>query len=172
MKYCYLALLLLSGTLLPPVRGQNRPDSPTEAAALRAPIEACIRSWNEHNYGNLDTYTTADVDWVTNVGMWWRGREAVSRALQAYHQGMFRQTSLRSEDLSVRLTTPLTAVVHQVVFIGPYYPPDGVDQEYNRQGNNQAMITYGLLKQQSRWLISSVQVTDINPAAAAFNPTK
>lgn len=169
MKY-YLLLLLLLGPLLV-ARGQKLPPAADETA-VRATVEACIRSWNNHNYSDLPTYTTPDVDWVTNVGMWWRGREAVRKALQSYHEGMFQNTSLRSLQVAVRFAAPAVAVVHQVVYIGRYYPPDGVDHEYNRQGDNEALITYTLIKQQDKWLISAAQVSDINPAAAAYNPVR
>jgi uncharacterized protein (TIGR02246 family) len=170
MKY-YLLLMLLLGQL-GAVKGQKMPAPSAAENAVLATVEACIRSWNKHDYTDLPTYTTPDVDWVTNVGMWWRGREAVRQALQAYHQGMFQNTPLRSEQVRVRFATPTVAIVHQLVYIGRYFPPDGVDHEYNRQGDNQAMITYTLVKQQEKWLISAAQVSDINPAAAAYNPVR
>ncbi|WP_426060324.1 SgcJ/EcaC family oxidoreductase [Hymenobacter sp. B1770] len=170
MKYlCFFWLLL---GLIGVAHGQKRQVRTSEEAAVRATVDACIRSWNKHDYSDLSTYTTPDVDWVTNVGMWWQGREAVRHALQTYHEGMFQNTSLRSEEMRVRFMTPSVAVVHQQVYIGRYFPPHGVDHEYNRQGDNQAMITYTLVKQQDKWLISTAHVSDINHAAAAYNPVK
>ncbi|WP_201984305.1 SgcJ/EcaC family oxidoreductase [Hymenobacter rubidus] len=168
----FLGLFLLVVGLVGKAQGQKAPVLSPDETAVRATVSACVRSWNNHNYSDLATYTTPDVDWVTNVGMWWQGRAAVRQALQAYHEGMFKNTLLRSEQVSVRFAAPTVAVVHQVVYIGRYYPPDGVDQEYNRQGDNQAMITYTVLKQQEKWLISTAQVSDINQAAAAYNPVK
>jgi uncharacterized protein (TIGR02246 family) len=167
-----LAIFLLLFAHLAQAQTPKRPAATQEEDAVRATIDACIGSWNRHDYKDLDTYTTPDVNWVTNVGMWWQGREAVRYALQTYHTGMYRNTELRSEQLTVRFATPTTALVHQVVYIGHYFPPDGVDHEYNRQGNGQMMITYTVVKPQAKWLIAAAQVTDINLAASAFNPVK
>ncbi|MCC3156648.1 SgcJ/EcaC family oxidoreductase [Hymenobacter sp. 15J16-1T3B] len=171
MKYL-LVLLCLLATARAEAQNAPRAAAATDEAAVRAPIEACLRSWNRHDYTDVASYTTADVDWVTDIGMWWRGREAVQRALQTYHRGMYRHTTLRSEQLTVRLLAPGVALAHQRAYISTYYPPDGIDQEYNRDGDKQLLISYTLLRQQGQWLIAAAQVTGINQVMAAYNPVQ
>jgi uncharacterized protein (TIGR02246 family) len=157
----YLGVLtLLAGSVF----GQQKATS-TDEKAVRAATEALVTSWNKHNYANLSSYATADADWVNIVGMWWKGRDAVQKAHQVYHERMFKNTPLTTETITVRFITPDVAIVHHLTKIGAFTTPSG-----HKAGNDQNLATLVFVKQRGKWLLTAGQNVPVDASAAKHDP--
>lgn len=162
-----LAYLLLFIASLSPVLGQT---APSEEKAVRATLQAMLRSWTNHNYDDIASWTTPDVDWVNIVGMHWQGREAMRLAHQTYHNGMFKQTPWTLKQVTIRFIRPDVVIAHVLSHIGAFYPPDGVDHGSNKRPEADDMATLVLVKQKGKWLITAGENVGVDPQAAANNP--
>ena len=144
--------------------GQQKSTSTDEKAVLAA-TEAILTSWNNHNYADIATYTTPDVDWVNIVGMWWKGRDAMQKAHQAYHARMFKNTSLTTVSTTVRFITPDVAIVHDITHVSAFTSPDG-----HQLGNGQNIATLVFVKQHGKWLLTAGETVPIDANAAKHDP--
>ena len=131
---------------------------------VRQVATAFFRSWNNHDFSDLASYTTTDVNFVMGMGVHWKGREEVLRAQVRNHQALMRTTSFTPEEvsLSTRFITDDVAIVNLVARIGHFYPPDGVDRGDNKQGDQRVRFTLVALKQEGRWLLTAMQATPID----------
>ncbi|MVM41037.1 SgcJ/EcaC family oxidoreductase [Spirosoma sp. HMF3257] len=157
---CLGIMALLTNTIY----GQGKATDKDEKA-VRAATESLITSWQNHNYNDMATYTTQDVDWVNIVGMWWKGREAVANAHQAFHQSMFKNTSLSTANVTVRFITPNVAIVHHLTNIGAFTTPSG-----HQGGNDQNLATLVFVKQAGKWLLTAGQNVPVDTNAAKHDP--
>ncbi|ADB42303.1 SgcJ/EcaC family oxidoreductase [Spirosoma linguale] len=137
----------------------------TDSTAILAATEALVTSWNNHNYADMATYATPDVDWVNIVGMWWKGRDAVQKAHQVYHQSMFKNTPLTTVNTTIRFITPDVALVHHLTSIGAFTTPGG-----HTAGNDQNLATLVFVKQQGKWLLTAGQNVPVDAQAARHDP--
>jgi uncharacterized protein (TIGR02246 family) len=161
----FMTLLLLAGLSL---TGSTQPAEDRDE--VRRVATAFFRSWNNHDFSDLATYTTSDVNFVMGMGVHWKSREEVLRAQVQNHQQVYMRTTTYTPEevsLSTRFITDDVAVVNLVARISAFYPPDGVDRGNNRQGDLRVRFTLVALKQEGRWLLTAVQGTPINPEAEA-----
>jgi uncharacterized protein (TIGR02246 family) len=160
-----LLLFLLSGLTLPasaqPV--QDREEVNRVATAF-------FRSWNNHDFSDMASYTTPDVNFVMGMGTYWKGRQEVLKGQVRNHQVLFRTTSFTPEPttLSTRFITDDVAIVNLEARIGAFFPPDGVDRGNNRQGEQKVRFTLVALKQNGRWLLTAMQATPVDEQAEAM----
>lgn len=137
-----------------------------DEAAIRQTVMAVEEAWNQHDMNAFAELLTETVEWVNPVGMWWRGRENVKRAHQAYHDSIFQKTSRHSEALTIQCLTPEVACVTGTYRMGDWTRPDSGQLV----SNGLDRVTYILVKQQGRWLITRGQVTEIDQLAAPYDP--
>jgi uncharacterized protein (TIGR02246 family) len=154
-----LSLLLLSGAY-----GQTKTAAAGSQAAdekaIRATINAWKASWANHNFQDLSAYATPNMDFVSPVGAWWKGREAVRKNHQAFHDTFFKNTAQTLKTLDIRFLKPDVAIVHEVSHMGSYTAPDG-----KKYGNGDIMQTWVLVKQNGKWLLDAGQVAEVMPNA-------
>jgi uncharacterized protein (TIGR02246 family) len=144
----------------------NTPHLLDEEQTIRQTIMAVEESWNRHDMAAFAELLTEDVEWVNPVGMWWRGKANVKRAHQAYHENFFKETSRHADALTIQHLTPDVAIVTGTYRMGDWTRPDNG----RLISNSKDRMTYVLVKQQGRWLISRGHVTDIDLEAAPFDP--
>ncbi len=134
--------------------------------AIQQTVMAVEETWNRHDMNAFAGILTEQVEWVNPVGMWWRGRENVKRAHQAYHESFLKETSRHSESITIQRLTPDVAIVTGTYRMGDWTRPD----TGQLISNGKDRVTYILVKQQGSWLIMRGHVTDINQEAASFDP--
>lgn len=128
-------------------------------------IEAMIESWNQHDFSNMKNYTTEDVDWVNVVGMWWKGRDEVQFAHDAFHETMFRDVKMDLKNSKIRFITEDVAVAHIVTHYGEYNTPDG-----KKMGNTDDIATLVYVKRNGKWLLTAGENVTVNEAAKPHDP--
>lgn len=160
-----LTMLLVAGF---PLLAWAQPSQDREEVARVA--TAFFRSWNNHDFSDLASYTTPDINFVMGMGVHWKSREEVLKGQVRNHQAMMRNTSFNPEQgsLYTRFITNDVAVVNLVGKIGTFYPPDGVDRGTNKKGDNRVRFTMVAVKQEGRWLLTAVQATQVDPEAEAM----
>lgn len=143
---------------------------PEDREAVRQVATAFFRSWNNHDFSDLASYTTSDVNFVMGMGTHWQGRQEVLQGQVRNHRAMFRTTSFTPEQASMttRFITDNVAIVNLEARIGTFYPPDGVDRGNNKKGDHKVRFTLVALKQDGNWLLTAMQATPVDEQAEAM----
>lgn len=131
---------------------------------------AFFRSWNNHDFSDIASYTTPDVSFIMGMGTHWKGRQEVLKGQVRNHHAMFRTTSFNPEpaSLSTRFITDNVAIVNLEARIGAFFPPDGVDRGNNKKGEHKVRFTLVALKQEGKWLLTAMQATPVDEQAEAM----
>jgi len=158
--------LLLSGITLFSIF-VNAQDEAADRKAIESQSDAFIASWNKHDFSDIGTYTTTDVDWVNVVGMWWKDQKQVQYAHQAFHHTMFAHVSLRKISMDIRFVTPDVAVAHIITRMDAYTTPGG---NQIPEGNSLALMVF--VRRKGRWLITAAENVNINEQAQKSDPVK
>jgi len=139
-----------------------------DAAEIRAAISGMDKAWNTHNMRAYVSYMTEDVDWVNVVGMWWKGRDQVYKAHEAYHQTIFKDRQLHEpETVSLRSITPDVVIATIIQTADGYTTPSGHVEPAGR-----AALTEVFVRREGRWLLTEGHNTTIVEAAQRSNPVK
>lgn len=146
--------------------------SQNDEKAIQAQVSQMVSDWNTHEFKNMDSYMTDDVEWVNIVGMWWKGRNEVKAAHQGNFDAFFKGVPFTQKSLKTRFLTKDVAVATLISGVGEFFPPDGVDHGNNRMPASDDILTLVFVKKNGKWLISSGQNTVVDARAAGNNPAK
>ena len=139
--------------------------SSIDKQAIEKQVDAMINSWNKHDYSDMKSYTTEDCDWVNIVGMWWKNQKEMEFAHQAFHEKMFKNTSLTKKNISIRLVREDVALVHLYSRVGSFTTPDGHAMP---EADDLALLVY--VKNNGTWLLTSGENLVVDDRAQASNP--
>lgn len=128
-------------------------------------VEQLVSDWNTHDFKNMDTYTTEDVEWVNIVGMWWQGRAEVKTSAQKIFDTIFKNVLFTKKSVKVRLITQDVAIATLICHVGESFPPDGINHGNNRMPEGDDILTLVFVKKNGNWLISAGQNTVRDPKA-------
>lgn len=126
---------------------------------VEAVLKTLIEAWNSHDMTLYAAQFAEDADFVNVLGMHWHGREAIQAQHATVHSTIFRNSSLRLEDYSLRPLGPGIVLVHVKWEMRGHDSPPGVPFADVRHG----LITGVFVEQEGRWLISAFHNTDIVP---------
>jgi uncharacterized protein (TIGR02246 family) len=158
-KTFIMAAIMLSGFI---AGAQNRL---ADTKAIEKQVDAMVNSWNKHNYNNMSSYTTTDCDWVNIVGMWWKNRKEFAYSIKAYHQTIFKSTTMKKLKVDVRFITDNVAVVHFKSNVGTFTTPDGTVVPAS---DELALLVY--LKKDGKWLMTAGENVTIIENAKKNDP--
>jgi uncharacterized protein (TIGR02246 family) len=80
------------------VRAQATTVPEKDAAEIRAELQGMQDAWNRHDMKAFVSCMSDDVEWVNVVGMWWKGKDQVYRAHEAFHQTIFKNRQLHDPE--------------------------------------------------------------------------
>lgn len=154
--------LLISGIIL-------AQDRTKDESAINQQVDAMVYSWNNHNYDDLKNYTTENTDWVNVVGMWWKGREESQYAHQAYHNTIFKTTTMEKKFVAIRFLSDDVAIAHVILHMsgGDVPMPDG-----KKPDPTDALALLVYVKQNDKWLMTAGENVVIDKGAQPFDPVK
>lgn len=139
---------------------------PTDETAIRAILNRQIEAWNQHDMKAYVADMAPDVEWINIVGMWWRGKDEVYRAHEAYHETIFKHRSLSPwSELNIRAITPDVAVA---TAIGDGEGFTGTDGRVFPPSTS--ILSYVLVRRDGKWWITEAHNTVVDPHAAHNNP--
>lgn len=141
-----------------------------DKAAVNQVVVAFNNSWNNHNYKDMSSYTTEDVEAINPAGVLWKGRNDVQQSLQHVHDVILKNTPMTTLSTTTRFISPSVALVTAIGKVGTFYPPDGVDNGHNKAGGNRVIGTMIIVKQNDKWLLASSHATDINEEIVKIDP--
>ncbi|KQS91864.1 SgcJ/EcaC family oxidoreductase [Chryseobacterium sp. Leaf394] len=146
--------------------------SQSDEKEIQTQVSKMVSDWNTHEFKNMDSYMTEDVEWVNIVGMHWKGRNEVKAAHQGNFSAFFKGVPFTQKNLQIRFITKDVAVAILVSSVREFFPPDGIDHGNNRMPASDDILTLVLVKKKGKWLISSGQNTVVDARAANNNPAK
>jgi uncharacterized protein (TIGR02246 family) len=164
-------ILLLTGSVMNSTKAVAAHDedgvslAPEDKAAIKAVVHEWELVWNEHKMSKLTPILTEDAEWVNVVGMWWRGRAEIVRALEAFHATMFSHVQLHEVSLDIRAITPDVVIATETISQDAYNPLGGTEVKAGL-----TRCTYTLVKRNGSWLVASGHNTIINPEAQKNDP--
>jgi uncharacterized protein (TIGR02246 family) len=139
-----------------------------DAAEIRAELQGMQDAWNRHDMKAFVSCMSDDVEWVNVVGMWWKGKDQVYRAHEAFHQTIFKNRQLHDpETMAMRLVAPDAVVVTEVVPADAYTTTDGHPQPANRN-----VLTEVFVRREGKWVLVEGHNTVIVEASVKNNPIK
>jgi len=113
---------------------------------VREVVKAFVADYNNGDFKNAPTYTTADWVHINPGGGITRGRDKVLKEVRAIHKTMLKGVSITIESMTVHFVTPDVALVDAVHKSDSYVTPeDGVKHENERQ-----IKTYVIVKRNDK----------------------
>jgi hypothetical protein len=106
--------------------------------------------------------------------MYWKSRAEIVKAHKVFGEMLFQYESTKTLQEDVRFLAPtvaLATIKNQYRVEQDYMLPGG-QQKVSKGGTNQAMLNVILNKKDDQWKITSLQVTGVDPKAAANDPVK
>ena len=146
--------------------------SQTDEKQIQSQVAQMVSDWNTHEFKNMDSYMTEDVEWVNIVGMWWKGRAEVKAAHQGNFGAFFKGVPFKQKSLQTRFLTKDVAVATLISNVVEFFPPDGIDHGNNKMPASDDILTLVFVKKNEKWLIASGQNTVVDARAANNNPSK
>src|SRR5271166_5532170 len=131
----------------------------TDAKAQIANVVAALAaSWNRHDMVTYAALFTEDADFVNVVGMHWRGRDLIRERHEEIHRTIFRNSTLRTLDYSLRPLSPGVVLAHIHWEMSGHENPPGANFA---PGVRHGVITGVFVEQEGRWLIAAFHNTDV-----------
>jgi uncharacterized protein (TIGR02246 family) len=136
--------------------------------AIRKLVATNEAGWNNHDMQALGSIFRDDAEFINVVGMHWRGKDAIVKAHAAYHETMFKDCKLHTDDLSIRPLGPNHAIGVWVMTQDAFTTPGGsvVPKHQNR------MTLVFAKDAKAGWQVVQGQNTPIDAQAAQFDPAK
>ena len=106
-----IAVIILSGwTTRDSMTNTPTAFSAEDESEVRALVNEFANTWNRHDMKAMHELDTDDVEWVTVVGHYWRGKTNVYKGHVAIHKGMCATTTASVESATIRAIAPTVAI--------------------------------------------------------------
>ena len=113
-------------------------------------------AWNRHDVKALTTLVDEDVDFITETGVWLKGRKLFEEHIAYAHTRQYKESAWTTTQIEVNVLRDDIAIVHVSWLIKGEINPDGTPRQI-RQG----LSTRLMIKQKGRWLIAASQNTKV-----------
>jgi uncharacterized protein (TIGR02246 family) len=155
-----LAVITLSGfTTRSSAMTNTTPDfTAADQSAVRALVDQFADSWNRHDMKAMHELDTEDVEWVTIVGHYWRGKDTVYKGHVAIHKGMSAMTTVEVESATIRSIAPNVAMAVATMHFGA-----STDPRYSWVVAAKTRASFTMVKRDGIWKITYFQNTLIDP---------
>ena len=134
---------------------------PATSTELDTVVSTLMDAWNRHDIEAHTALFHPDADFVNVLGMRARGRTEIEKMHTQVHRTIFRNSVLRSEGHTVRLLSPTIALIHVNWEMTGAEGLPGWEPGAIRHG----LMTWVLVAENGRWLITASHNTDIVPIA-------
>jgi uncharacterized protein (TIGR02246 family) len=115
-------------------------------------------AWHSRDGSNIGALFAADADFVNVTGLWWRNRNAISKAHDYALKSFFAQTTLKPGTITTRALGPRHAIVHCRFHLTGQTAPDG-----SRAEDRTTIIVFVLERSETGWHAVTAQNTDVVP---------
>ena len=134
------------------------PASNRDITAIRKLQDEQAAAWNAHDAVAYAALFASDGDVVNVLGWWWQGRDEIREKLKAAFTVVFRQSSLKIEDVRVRMLSEDIAIAHVRWTLQGALPPPG-----SAAAPQHGIQLQVLKREKDGWRIESFQNTNSVP---------
>jgi uncharacterized protein (TIGR02246 family) len=127
-----------------------------DEVGVSAVVHGFEEAWNSHNMDAFAQLFAADADFVNVAGIRWVGRDAIKQHHAASHATIFKTSTLKIGDTTIRFLKPDVATARSVWILSGMTSENG-QVAPTRTG----ILTHVLARIDGRWLIVLSQNTDI-----------
>ena len=154
MKYLFaLGALLIMGVTSASVAMDKKIN---DEAGVNAVVHEFEDAWNRHDMDAFSMLFATDADFVNVIGMRWVGRDAIKQHHAASHATIFKSSTLKIEDTTLRFLKADVATARSV------WTLSGITTESGQVAPTRTgILTHVLARIDGRWLIVLTQNTDI-----------
>jgi uncharacterized protein (TIGR02246 family) len=127
-----------------------------DEAGVNAVVHGFEDAWNRHDMDAFAALFATDADFVNVVGMRWVGRDAIKQHHAASHATIFKSSTLRISDTTVRFLNADVATARSMWTLA------GITSETGQLvPSRTGILTHVLERIDGHWLIVLTQNTDI-----------
>jgi uncharacterized protein (TIGR02246 family) len=154
MKYLFaLGALLIMGVTSGSVAMDKQIN---DEAGVNAVVRGFEDAWNRHDMDAFAMLFATDADFVNVVGMRWVGRDAIKQHHAASHATIFKSSTLKIGDTTLRFLKADVATARSV------WTLSGITSESGQLAPTRTgILTHVLARIDGHWLIVLTQNTDI-----------
>jgi uncharacterized protein (TIGR02246 family) len=132
---------------------------------IRKTVMGIEESWNTHDMKAFAKLLREDAEWINVVGMHWHGRDAVVKAHAIFHEIMFKDCRLKTDDIAIRGLGSGLAIAVVTTIQDSFTTPDG-----RVMPKGQTKQSYVLSKESDGWKIVHAQNVRIDAEAVKSDP--
>jgi uncharacterized protein (TIGR02246 family) len=133
--------------------------------SIRSVVMGFERAWNTHDMELLATLFREDSEFINVVGMHWRGRDAVVKAHAIFHEIMFKDCRLKTDDIALRPLGADCALAVVTYTQDAFTTPGG-----QVMPETQTKLSYVFAKSAGEWKIAHGHNVRIDAEAAQHDP--
>src|ERR1039458_1094306 len=127
-----------------------------DEVGVNAVVHAFEDAWNRHDMDALAVLFATDADFVNVIGMRWVGRDAIKQHHAASHATIFKSSTLKIGDTTLRFLKADVATARSV------WTLSGITSESGQLAPTRTgILTHVLARIDGHWLIVVTQNTDI-----------
>ena len=127
-----------------------------DEAGVNAVVHEFEDAWNHHDMDAFARLFAIDADFVNVIGMRWVGRDAIKEHHAASHATIFKSSTLKIGDTSLRFLKADVATARSV------WTLSGITSESGQLAPTRTgILTHVLVRIDGHWLIALTQNTDI-----------
>lgn len=166
-------LFLLTSLLIWGVGAIAQQPLPNKAEVLTKDDETAIRkvfsdyevAWNAHDMKALANLFRDDAEAINVVGMHWRGKEAIEKSHTIYHEILFKNHNIKTEDVQIRSMGHGHAIAVVTTMNDAFTTPDGhvMTKAQHRQ-------SFVLTKDTDGWKVVHFHNVRVDADAAKHDP--
>jgi uncharacterized protein (TIGR02246 family) len=132
-----------------------------DESAIRQIERKWDEAWNRHDAKALAALLSEDVDFVTVMGAWYKGRADFEQRMVQTHRGPFRTSNRHTTNVSVKFLTSDIAVVQARWLMSGLYNADGTLRD-----PWEGIITRVVQKIGAEWTVVAAHNVDVAGGAA------
>jgi uncharacterized protein (TIGR02246 family) len=132
---------------------------------IRKTVMGIEESWNTHDMKAFAKLLREDAEWINVVGMHWHGRAAVVKAHAIFHEIMFKDCRLKTDNIAIRSLGSGLAIAVVTTTQDSFTTPDG-----RVMPKGQTKQSYVLSKESDGWKIAHAQNVRIDAEAVMSDP--
>jgi uncharacterized protein (TIGR02246 family) len=141
------------------------PLSKEDETAIRKVFSDYEAAWNSHNMKSLTKLFRDDAEAINVVGMYWRGIAAIEKSHTVYHEILFKNHNIKTDDVQIRSLGHGHVIAVVTTTNDAFTTPDGhtMTKAQNRQ-------TFVLTKGDDGWKVSHFHNVRVDADAAKHDP--
>jgi uncharacterized protein (TIGR02246 family) len=125
-----------------------------EERAIRSVVARWQQDWNRHDFAAVGDLLAVDADYVTDAGVWLRGRQQFIDWHAKQHSAMYRNSSWTNNEATFRFLQPEIAILHLT-----WGRQGDLDAKGALRPGRPGISTWLLVKISGHWKIRTAQNT-------------